>query len=90
MTVPVGVCFDMAECQSKVFKCTLTHCRLTNIWGFCVALAFADPPQLLEMGRAFSRLPVRVLWKLSKKDVPDQAALEALGLADNVKACSAS
>lgn len=37
------------------------------------------------MGSALSRLPVKVLWKLSQKEVPDQASLDALNLAGNVK-----
>jgi hypothetical protein len=39
----------------------------------------------MKFGRALSRLPVNVLWKLSDADVPDQAGIDDLGLAPNVK-----
>ena len=37
------------------------------------------------MSAAFARLPVRVLWRLSKSEVPDQDAIAALNLANNTK-----
>ncbi len=39
----------------------------------------------MEIGKALSRLPLKVLWKLSKKEAPDQAAIDALALAGNVR-----
>jgi glucuronosyltransferase len=39
----------------------------------------------MEIGKALSRLPVKVLWKLSKREIPDDSALQALKLGDNVK-----
>lgn len=41
----------------------------------------------MEMASALSRLPptVKVLWKLSQTEVPDQASLDALNLTRNIK-----
>eukprot|EP00884_Botryococcus_braunii_P019292 jgi/Botrbrau1/6046/Bobra.0042s0029.1 len=44
-----------------------------------------DKERLVRLGRALSRLPVRVLWKLSTADVADQAAIDELGLRPNIK-----
>lgn len=38
------------------------------------------------MAAAFARLPVRVLWRLQKSEVPDEAALAELHLGNNTKA----
>ena len=37
------------------------------------------------MAKAFARLPLRVLWRLSGSEVPDQAALDDLHLGNNTK-----
>ena len=37
------------------------------------------------MAAAFAELPVHVLWRLSAKEVPDEAALAALSLGNNTK-----
>lgn len=37
------------------------------------------------MAAAFARLPVRVLWRLSDSEVPDQAALAELNVGNNTK-----
>ena len=37
------------------------------------------------MAATFAKLPVRVLWKLSKGEVPDEAALAELNLGPNTK-----
>ena len=37
------------------------------------------------MAAAFAGLPVRVLWRLSEAEVPDQAALAELHLGNNTK-----
>lgn len=45
----------------------------------------ADRYQLASMAAAFARLPCKVLWRLTAKEVPDQAAIVALNLANNTK-----
>ena len=45
----------------------------------------ADRDQLASMAAAFARLPCKVLWRLTAKEVPDQAAIAALNLANNTK-----
>ena len=47
--------------------------------------AHADRDQLASMAAAFARLPCKVLWRLTAKEVPDQAAMAALNLANNTK-----
>ncbi len=37
------------------------------------------------MAAAFVQLPARVLWRLSKSEVPDQNAIGALNLGNNTK-----
>ncbi len=37
------------------------------------------------MAAAFAQLPARVLWRLSKSEVPDDSALAALSLGSNTK-----
>lgn len=37
------------------------------------------------MAAVFSELPVKVLWKLTKGEVPDAAALAELNIGDNTK-----
>ena len=37
------------------------------------------------MAAAFSKLPVRVLWRLSKSEVPDESAITELNLGNNTK-----
>ena len=41
------------------------------------------------MAAAFARLPCKVLWRLTPKEVPDQAALAQLRLGNNTKASAA-
>lgn len=38
------------------------------------------------MAAAFAKLPVRVLWRLSKSELPDDNAITDLHLSDNTKA----
>lgn len=38
-----------------------------------------------EMAAAFAKLPLKVLWKLSKSEVPDEAALADLKIGSNTK-----
>ena len=45
----------------------------------------AGPKERLAMAATFAKLPVRVLWKLSKGEVPDEAALAELNLGPNTK-----
>ena len=37
------------------------------------------------MAAAFAKLPLKVLWKLSKSEVPDEAALADLKIGSNTK-----
>ncbi len=37
------------------------------------------------MAAAFAKLPVRVLWRLSKSEVPDESAIAELNLGINTK-----
>ena len=37
------------------------------------------------MAAVFSRLPVKVLWRLLPSEIPDAAALAQLGLGNNTK-----
>ncbi len=37
------------------------------------------------MAAAFAALPCKVLWRLTPKEVPDQAAIAALGLGNNTQ-----
>lgn len=37
------------------------------------------------MAAAFASLPVKVLWRLFSKEIPDAAAMTALRLANNTK-----
>ncbi len=37
------------------------------------------------MAAAFAKLPVRVLWRLSKAEIPDQSAIAKLHLGNNTK-----
>lgn len=41
--------------------------------------------QRKAMAAVFSELPVKVLWKLTKGEVPDAAALAELNIGDNTK-----
>ena len=45
----------------------------------------ADQQQLRHMAAAFAALPCKVLWRLTAKEVPDQAAIAALNLGNNTK-----
>ena len=38
------------------------------------------------MAAAFAKLPCKVLWRLTPKEVPDQAAIAALNLGANTQA----
>ena len=51
--------------------------------GGCVRCAARE--QMLLMAAALSKLPVRVLWRLTPKEIPDKAAVEALNLGNNTK-----
>ena len=42
------------------------------------------------MAAVFSRLPVKVLWRLLPSEIPDAAALAQLGLGNNTKVEEAS
>ena len=37
------------------------------------------------MAAAFAALPCKVLWRLTPKEVPDEAAIAALGLGNNTQ-----
>lgn len=37
------------------------------------------------MAAAFAALPCKVLWRLTRKEVPDDASLAALGLGSNTQ-----
>ena len=41
--------------------------------------------QRLLMAEALAKLPVTVLWRLSPKEIPDSAAVEALHLGNNTR-----
>ena len=45
----------------------------------------ADQQQLRSMAAAFAALPCKVLWRLTPKEVPDEAAIAALGLGNNTQ-----
>lgn len=53
--------------------------RLTQIG------ARADQQQLKGMAAAFAALPSKVLWRLTAKEVPDEAAMAALELGNNTQ-----
>ena len=57
--------------RDSVFEIELVHC--------------AGKEQMLHMAEALAKLPARVLWRLTPKEVPDQAAIEALRLGNNTK-----
>jgi hypothetical protein len=40
----------------------------------------------MAMAAVFARLPCKILWRLTQKEVPDQAALAQLRLGNNTKA----
>lgn len=44
-----------------------------------------DRHQLASMAAAFASLPCKVLWRLTAKEMPDQAAIAALNLANNTR-----
>lgn len=44
--------------------------------------------QKKAMAAVFASLPCKVLWRLSKKEIPDAAAVAELGLGNNTKAYS--
>ncbi len=37
------------------------------------------------MAAEFGKLPCKVLWRLSNKEIPDEDSIAELGLADNTK-----
>ena len=45
----------------------------------------AGKEQRMLMAADFGKLPCKVLWRLSDKEIPDEAAIAELGLADNTK-----
>ena len=45
----------------------------------------ADQQELVSMAADFAALPCKVLWRLTKKEVPDAAALKALNLSTSVQ-----
>ena len=45
-----------------------------------------DKKELASMAAAFATLPCKVLWRLTPKEVPDQAAIAALKLGTNTQA----
>lgn len=51
-------------------------------------LCWAGLKERQAMAAAFAALPARVLWRLSKSEVPDENALTALSLGNNTKARS--
>ncbi|BDA49332.1 UDP-glucuronosyltransferase 2A1 [Coccomyxa sp. Obi] len=51
-------------------------------------VATLGPKERLAMAATFAKLPLKVLWKLSKGEVPDEAALAELNLGSNTKVVS--
>ena len=49
----------------------------------CVCCAARE--QMLLMAAALAKLPGRVLWRLTPKEIPDKAAIGALNLGNNTK-----
>ena len=45
----------------------------------------ADRDELTSMAAAFAQLPCQVLWRLTRKEAPDAAALAALHLGNNTQ-----
>jgi hypothetical protein len=60
-------------------------CVWCRVQSSKVVLGGTEPAQVKAIGRALSRLPVPAVWSLSEGDAPDQAAIDALGLAPHVK-----
>ncbi len=50
---------------------------------FLNAARCADQEELMSMAAAFATLPCKVLWRLTPKEVPDEAAVAALNLGNN-------
>ncbi|CAK0786592.1 hypothetical protein CVIRNUC_009806 [Coccomyxa viridis] len=49
-------------------------------------IAELDKEELASMAAAFATLPCKVLWRLTPKEVPDEAAVAALNLGPNTQA----
>ena len=47
---------------------------------------YTDKQELASMAAAFATLPCKVLWRLTPKEVPDQATVAALNLGTNTQA----
>ena len=53
--------------------------------GHCTFELYADQDELASMAAAFATLPSKVLWRLTRKEVPNDASLAALGLGSNTQ-----
>lgn len=60
-------------------------CILTFLENVRYKCYWTDLDTLRVFSGALRRLPTKVLWKLSKAEVPDEDALQSLGLAPHVK-----
>ena len=45
----------------------------------------AGKEQRMLMAADFGKLPCKVLWRLSNKEIPDEDSIAELGLANNTK-----
>ena len=59
-----------------------THGSVLTVHVPCM---HTDQEQLLGMAGAFAALPCKVLWRLTPKEAPDEAAIAALGLGNNTQ-----
>lgn len=82
----------LASCCTAGTQNSLSIAVATSCWyamcgvpvDMCGAAAGLEERQ--AMAAAFAELPVRVLWRLSKTEVPDQTAVDGLHLGNNTKA----
>ena len=72
-----------AHCQ---ITCMKFDCEPTGNAFQCMCICVrAGLQDRQRMAAAFADLPVRVWWRLAQSQVPDQAAVDQLGLGDNTK-----
>ena len=64
---------------------TTPHPTETLQSSFEIHVKCADQDELSSMAAAFAALPCKVLWRLTRKEVPDEAALAALKLGNNTQ-----